>query len=466
MLKNFKSEIIIFGTNKTITAEEFELKVNQLANYLISIGLQKNDYALIHADNSIEYLLLILAFWKISSVPVLVNKRLTVNELLQIIQNIKPKFVFTDSEISTLPNFIKLSELQYLNEGTIQNDSMANDSQIIIFTSGSSGKPKGVVHTLENIFNSVMNIKSVEDYAKEDNFLLSLPLFHIGGLMIFFRSYFSSAKLTIPLSTKVEELIKEIKLKKITILSLVPTQLKRIIDQKILSPKSLRSVYIGGSAADKELIEKAVSLGWKIKKVYGSTETCSMVVFNDVNKNTNKIDSVGQPIPNNHIYILSNDGNLCKVNERGQIGVRGNTILKKYFNNNAETSKVFLGEIFLTGDYGYTDKQGFLYLSGRIKNIIISGGENIDPLEVENAIMEINGCQDVFVFGKKDTEWGEIVCAAIETKDELSENDIRKMLKNKIASYKVPKSVRIFKCFPRNEMGKINVKKIIELFDS
>ncbi|GAB4144009.1 MAG: o-succinylbenzoate--CoA ligase [Ignavibacteriales bacterium] len=465
MLLDFKKSMSISTASEVITAAEFEKKTNQLSNYLLSTGFQKNDYALIHADNSIEYLFLILALWKISAVPVLVNNKLTENELKEIIQVVNPKFIFTDNAISNFPECIRINNLQFDGDEQIKNDCTSFESELIIFTSGSSGNSKGVVHTLGNIYNSVMNIKEIERFDYSDNFLLSLPLYHIGGLMIFFRSYFSSAKFTIPKSLKTDELISEINLNKITILSLVPTQLRRIINQEIISPKSLRSIYIGGAASDDELIEKALALSWQIKKVYGSTETCSMVAINDLTKNPNRIKSSGKPITNNYFYILKDDGNPCSFNESGQIGIKGNTLFKKYFLDEEETSKVFLGEIFLTGDYGYIDAAGFLFITGRIKKIIISGGENIDPIEVENAIKKIDESLNPIVFGIKNADWGEIVCAVIESQKKYSEIDIKNQLRNKIAPHKIPKKIKVIQSFPRNDVGKVEINKLEELFN-
>ena len=333
-----------------------------------------------------------------------------------------------------------------------------------MFTSGSLGNPKGVLHTLGNIYNSVNNIDQIEHYKQNDTFLLSLPLYHIGGLMIFFRSWFAGARVCIPQKLKTEELIDEIKNQNITILSLVPTQLQKIVELRASCPPELRSVYLGGAASDESVIIEAIKLGWKIKKVYGSSETCSMAAYFDVSNHKEKINSSGQPLPNNQFFVFNNNKQLCRINETGEIGIRSNCLFKFYFPDGEYEVDKNESDTFLTGDLGFIDEQGFLFLQSRKKRIIISGGENIDPSEVELTINKLNGISDVFVFGRKDEEWGEILCAAIESDYEFTLGELKKELGGKIARFKMPKEIRIIKSFPRTELGKIKYEYLINLF--
>ena len=463
------SNSAVLSQSKNLTYSDLDLMASRLQNHLISKGIKCDEKVMIFSENSIEYILHILALWKISAIPVLVNSKLEKEELQKTVEIAKAKFILTDKVTFDFPDNLKVlngNETYYNTNLETQSDATNLNSKIILFTSGSLGNPKGVLHTLGNIYNSVNNIDQIEHYKQNDTFLLSLPLYHIGGLMIFFRSWFAGARVCIPQKLKTEELIDEIKNQNITILSLVPTQLQKIVELRASCPPELRSVYLGGAASDESVIIEAIKLGWKIKKVYGSSETCSMAAYFDVSNHKEKINSSGQPLPNNQFFVFNKNKQLCRINETGEIGIRSNCLFKFYFPDGEYEVDKNESDTFLTGDLGFIDEQGFLFLQSRKKRIIISGGENIDPSEVELTINKLNGISDVFVFGRKDEEWGEILCAAIESDYEFTLGELKKELGGKIARFKMPKEIRIIKSFPRTELGKIKYEYLINLFQN
>jgi len=466
--EKYSSRLALSSKLRKQSFAELNSKTSQLQNYFLSGGIKKNDYVIIFCENSFEYVLAILSLWKIAAVPVLVNSHLETEEFKKIFELVRPKAVISDKnnfKFSDSVKIVKLTENIFNSDFNSYKDETNLNSRIILFTSGSLGVPKGVIHTLGNIYNSVCNIDKVENFSPNDVFLLSLPLYHIGGLMIFFRSLFSGAELFFPESLKSELLADEILNRNINIVSLVPTQLQRIIESKIKAPSYLRSVYIGGAASDSVLLIKAKELGWKIKKVYGSTETCSMATLFDMEKHQGKTDSSGIPLSNNYIFIFNKTMQHCGKNEIGEIAIQSNCLFDSYFPEGIYSKNTIEDNIFLTGDSGFIDEDGFLFVKRRIKKMIISGGENIDPDEVEAAIKMINEIREAYVFGKKNKEWGEIVCAAIEADKHFTVDSLKKELNGKIARYKMPKEIRVIKSFPRNSMGKIKYSYLQNLFN-
>lgn len=432
-------------------------KTNQIASKLISIGIENESRVLILIDSTSITIELIIALWKIGAVPILSNPNMTTAEVIQYCKKNSVNFLF-----STNPRKLELNLKEFSVEALYSYSSLGIDfdktnpsSMIILNSSGSTGYPKSVLHTLQNIYNSAFNTDNFENYSANDIFLSSLPIYHIGGLMIFFRSFFSGSKVIIPDSIKTTDLEKTIMDKTVTIVSLVPTQLQRLIHNDFTPPKNLRSVYIGGDFIQQELLSRAINLGWNIKVVYGSTETCSMISLLDCKKYPDKISSVGLPLNNS----------IIKIADDGEILLKSDSLLIKYYADEELTHKHFVDGYFKTGDFGRIDEDGFLFIDNRKRNFIISGGKNIDPIEVEKALCSIEKVSNAFVFPKDDSDWGQIVCAVIESDEILSSEEIKKKLAEIISSYKIPKRLKILKEIPRNKMGKFSANEIQKLFD-
>lgn len=435
------------------------LQLHQITDSIaaqLSIIQIKNDSKVLLLLESQEIIIeLIISLWKLGAIPIIANPQITNDELSQYNKIVNADFIITSSKKSVENiKHISVENLFVDNSNQINFDNTSMESQIILFSSGSTGYPKAILHTLKSIYKSVLNADSIEDYSSQDIFLSSLPIYHIGGLMIFFRSIFCGAKVVIPSSLKVEVLFETIIKSKVTIISLVPTQLFRFTKNKFESQSTLRSVYIGGDFAEKNLIKNALNYGLPIKKVYGSTETCSMISMIDCKKYPDKINSVGLPFKKVKLKLSSD----------GEILVKSDSLFKKYVNDDLLTQKSFIKGYFRTGDFGYIDEQGFIFIEKRKRNFIISGGKNIDPIEVEKALLSINGINRVLVFPFDDSEWGQIVCAAVESEVKFSFDEIKEKLSKIISSYKIPKRIKIFDKLPRNTLGKISISEIKKSF--
>lgn len=438
---------------------------------LFDLGVKKGDRVGILLNNSKEFLFLINAVWFCGATSVPLNIRLTENELIQQIKNIGISFLIIDDKLCNFTTEISgkivfLSELNQLisnPKNYLIEDFDINRDAIIMFTSGSTGKSKAVVHTFNSIYESAAALDEFIDLNVDDIWLASLPFYHIGGFMIFCRSLISKSKIAIPDSLKYDNIKKAIQKFEPTHISFVSTTLYRLTEEKFKPKKNIKYVFLGGGPLDTSLCDNAIKNGWNIVKVYGSTETCSMISALKSKDYILKPESAGKPLKNVEIKIIGNNGEFLKANVKGEIAVKSKTLFKEYINS--ESKGRFIDEYFLTGDYGWLDEDGYLYVNSRREDIIITGGENVSIKEVENAVKQLKEIKDVFVFPEMDKEWGQSISAAVVLNEEISLSEIKAKLVSYIASYKIPKQFYFVNEIPRTEFGKIDKEKLIRLIN-
>ena len=469
--KNWLTEqTILNGRNVAVITEERQYTYSELdkivtntARQLLQEGVKSGDIVAALGENNFDFLVLILALWKIKAVPAPINIRLLESEINDLLSFCSPAAVFVHNKLKThnIKN-AKLfplsspenSDIKFPEEINIQDDAL------LLFTSGSTGKPKGVVLSYNNLLQSSLSANGVLRHTQGDKWLLSLPLYHIGGFTIIVRALLFGGAIIIPDSIRTTDLSNAIIKHKPTHVSLVPTQLKRMLDDNIKPNPELRAVLIGGGPAEDELITSAYNKGWAIKKVYGSTETVAFVCALDSEYFAEKFGSVGKPLENVTIKIVNKD-----ANSTGEICIKSPSVMKRYLNNTAETDLRIKNDFYYSGDIGYFDDDGFLYIESRRTDLIISGGENINPLEVEAKIKLNPDVNDVCVFGLEDIEWGQIVAAAIVTNNaSLSEEKLKIFLSGKIPSFKIPKKIFFDAQLPRTSLGKLKRQEVKEKY--
>ncbi len=439
------------------------------AEHFSKLGIKENANVGLLFGHKIDFWIITNALWLLGAVPVPLNSRNTPQEINEQIVMADIKFLIVDinfQEYATPGKYfpslgrenIFLFDRKDVSKNsafsTLNSEFEKNHSALILFTSGSSGKSKAVVHTFMSLYQSVKQIDSLFSLSREDVWLASLPLYHIGGFMILVRALLTGSQAAFPESLKHEEIAAGINRYSPTHISIVPTTLKRMMEENFLPNKNLKYVYLGGGPSDKQLCLNACNAGWPIVKVYGSSETCSMVAALKPSKLTLMPESSGKPLGENQIRI-SND-----PMSSGEILVHSTALFKEYFNDKETTDAKLNNGWFHTGDYGRIDEEGYLFVHSRREDMIITGGENVSAQEVEEAIKSVIGIRDAFVFGTADATWGQIVCAAV-TGNLNDEEEIRRSLKEKLAGYKIPKQFYFLESIPKNEMGKV---KRAELF--
>lgn len=439
----------------------YHLSYKTFLTFLRSITIKntkKHKYLLIDTVNPLDIILFIYLCWHNNIIPVPINQRLSDHEKKQIIDELNTAIVFSSDE--TRNPTINIHDKKTKTD-TIPNKS-ADETAIVLYTSGTGGTKKGVLLSFSNLINSYRIQSEIFCFHYKDKWLVSLPLYHIGGFAITFRALLSGASVTIPESLKAEHVLDAIIKTKTTRISLVPTQLHRIINLEQQAPKHLTSVFIGGAASDSEMLKNAEKLGYPICKVYGSTETTAFVT---ALKPKSDYASVGKPLPEVKINIIDNNGNECQTNESGEIIIQSPTIMKGYLNNFPLTNVVLKNGFYHTGDFGYIDEKKNVMIECRKDNLIITGGENVVPDEVTDALLSLENVIDAEVIGLQDEEWGEIIAAAIVLKKKkmLTYELIKQQLKHKLAPYKIPKKIIFTDAIPRNELGKPDKTKLIKL---
>ena len=479
----FSTKAFIITGNKTISFNEINERAVYLANLLQKhYKINRGEIAALLSENNLDFIILIFALWKSGAVPVPINTRLNDPETNNLVVFLKPSFIFIDRNINKQVNYKNaktiIIEDDYViddksktpgNDGiteNVQNKGFEeNSTALILFTSGTSGNPKGVQLSFHNLRASFDNSNTVLNHDTNEKWIASLPFYHIGGFSIITRALLSGTSVIIPKSLNTDDLANTLITHRPTLLSLVSTQLRRLIAMRIKPNAELKCVLLGGGFIEDSLVDEAIKEGWSIAKVYGSTETSSLITFVDCKKDRNKKLSGGKSLAKNRIFIVNESNNFLLPLIKGEIVVKSESCSRGYFNNPKATDEKFRDGLYYTGDSGYIDEEGYLFIDSRMDYIIISGGENINPLEIENALLEYPGIQNVSVFGQEDKEWVHIVAAAVIIKPGLnvSEGDLKEFLLQKISPYKLPRKYYFMNEFPMNPLGKVQKEKLREI---
>jgi O-succinylbenzoic acid--CoA ligase len=233
--------------------------------------------------------------------------------------------------------------------------------------------------------------------------------------------------------------------------------MKNLLVKNAPPTPELRHVLLGGGFIYSSIMEEAFTKSWKVSKVYGSTETSSFVTILGPEEFKLKPESAGKPILPNEIFIIDESGNELPNDSEGEIAVKSPAVMKRYFENQEATENKLRNNLYFTGDIGYKDSNGYLYLVNRRNDLIVTGGENVNPVEVEAIILKFSGVKEVCVFGIDDKKWGQKVAAAIIPKpnEKFSLEDLKDFLKDKIASFKIPKQISVIDELPKTELGKV-----------
>lgn len=467
------NQIAIYTSDLRINYDKLLEQSLATAEYLSSLGIKNGDNVCILSNHNYQFWIIVNALWLLSAVPVPLNTRNNIEEISWQIKHVDAKFLITFQHKQQLDkpefiNHIPLDDFDFLATTDSQTDFHYSTfyvlrSSLILFTSGSTGKPKAVVHTFKSLYESVKAMDSFFSLSSNDLWLTSLPLYHIGGFMILVRSLLSGCGVIFPNNLKHETLIDAMAESNPTHVSMVSTTVKRIIDDDTEPNTNLKYVFLGGGPLSPEICSKAIDAGYPIVKVYGSTETCSMVAALKSTDLYIRPDSAGFALTNEiKINFKDEDENAeyTNANTFGEVLISSPTLFKEYYNDQQSTQTKIVDGFYHTGDYGCLDDEGYLYIESRREDIIITGGENVSAKEVEKALFSFTQMQDNFVFGIEDEKWGQIVCAAIVCEN-LSESEIKSQLKEKLAGFKIPKKFFFVEEIPRNEMGKIKRAELL-----
>jgi o-succinylbenzoate---CoA ligase len=470
--------LAIIKTQESISYQDLFSQANQIAFLLSDKGIEKGTYVPLLVEDQLKFIKITIAVWLLGAIPVPLNTKLLSEEIYSIIDNYNFKFLINDLNIhfdssnlsgkktearinhkDTKTQSITKIELSDSSSHTNNktNFSIPNleDEAVVIFTSGTSGRPKGVVHTFSSLINSIENGNQILMHQENDRWLASLPFYHIGGFQILCRSLYYGCTIVLPESLKTEDLVTAITNLNPTHISLVSAQLQKFCYLGQKAKKSLKVTLVGGGFIDDELMFEAEKLGWKPYRVYGSSETASMITGISASDIKAKPQSVGKALNNVEI----------KISDDSEILIKSNSLFKKYLDDEKETSSKLINSFYHTGDLGLIDDDGYLFIEARRNDLIVTGGENVNPIEVEKAILKIDGISEVCVFPKPSKTWGQIISCVLVTVDKsLNGEMIKEKLKISLAGFKIPKEFIFTSKLPRTSLGKLEREKIRKMF--
>lgn len=449
-------------------AEIFTL-VKKTVNYLLANGIERNNHVAIISENNLEFILALNAIWFIGAIPIPLNPNLKINELERLLQKSDSNYIIVigDAGNNEIDVEIKSIEFSIENINDFKSDAEIvsyNSSHIclMMFTSGSTGLPKCVKLTFNNLFYSAKSADLEIKHSRKDNWLASLPFFHIGGFSIITRTIITGCSLILPLTLKNKDLISSIQKFSPTLISLVPTMFMKMAASIDKPWNELKIMFIGGGPANADLLNIIKSSLWPVQIVYGSTETSSMVTICSTSNLLENNISAGKPLEG--VEIIFSEDEAVNNKFGSKIIIKSKSVALGYYNASNEDSKQFEPGIYFSNDLGYFDENGNLQIIGRSDDVIISGGENISLVEITKLLSESNMCCDCLAIGIKDEKWGQSYIVVTDSKVKNIENKIEELLLSNIAKFKMPKGIFVIEKIPRNEIGKLNKKEVQKLF--
>ena len=424
------------------------------------------------------FILTLFALMRMRVVSVPLNTRLTAGELAWQIQNVDCRLLICEAETRALAgetgaNVMEMPNIdreepasQYGDFGWMNLD----DDFAIIHTSGTSGRPKAAILTYGNVYQSAVFSALKLDVIKREQWLCVLPLYHVGGLSIVFRSlnYGTAIELAPPGSFDAHEVNRILREHPITLVSLVPTMLQRLLDAKKRpwNPR-LRLILLGGEAPSPELLARCAAENLPIATTYGLTETASQVATALPDLAYRKPGTVGKPLMYTQVRIIDERGEDAAPNVPGEVLVKGGTVMRGYYGDPAATDAALRDGWLHTGDIGYLDEDGDLFILQRREDLIVSGGENIYPAEVEEVLRKHPAVAEAVVFGAPDVNWGQAVAAVVELRAgrSASTDEIITFSRQHLAGYKIPRCIAFLPSLPRTASGKIQRREAKRIFD-
>ncbi|WP_045523827.1 o-succinylbenzoate--CoA ligase [Neobacillus niacini] len=459
---------------KTISFKELYDKSYQTAGKLQGLGIQKDQYIAVLLSNHLDTIVILFALQLLGVKAVILNKRLSTKELVwQLIdsraaslilendlQQIKEELeipIITKDKLFAAPSVVP----------EIQEEVNLGDVCTVMYTSGTTGNPKGVIQTYGNHWWSGVGSALNLGYSETDCWLCSVPLFHISGFSILMRSVIYGMPIVLHDSFDAVKTIEDIKTKRVTIMSVVGTMLSRIVETLKDSelPNHFRCMLLGGGPAPLPLLEACLEKGIPVFQTYGMTETSSQIVTLSPEYSISKLGSAGKPLFSSQIKILLEDGQIAPPKKAGEIVVKGPNVTTGYLYRPDATKDAFNDGWFHTGDIGLLDEEGFLYVLERRSDLIISGGENIYPAEIESVLFAHPDVADVGVTGFNDETWGQVPAAFIVRKKNanVTAEELKQFCLENLAKYKVPKTFHFTEKLPRNAAKKLMRRKLSEL---
>ncbi|MCA1532107.1 long-chain fatty acid--CoA ligase [Bradyrhizobium sp. NBAIM03] len=476
-----KTAIAFEGTRLSYAA--FAARIERTATALKGeLGVGRGDRVAILSLNRPDYLVLLYACARLGAMLVPLNWRLAVAEQLFILSDAGAKVLVLEQAFSgvlaelgqtaagtsvvgldfTPPRGTTFEDLLARGDGTSRNPHTDLSSPLlIVYTSGTTGRPKGAVLRQEALFwNGVMS-QHMHNMTSDDHVLTVLPFFHVGGLNIQTTPALQlGATVTVHARFTPDATLAAIERERPTLTVMVPAILQAVSEHAAWATadlSSLKAVATGSTIVPPHLIERFVARDVPVLQVYGSTETCPIAVYTRLGGDPSRAGSTGLAGLCCEAKVIDQAGEELPAGTPGEIAVRGPNVFSEYWGNDAATREALQDGWYRTGDIGLCDADGYFWVRDRKKNMIISGGENVYPAEVERVLLEHPDVSECAVIGRPDPRWDEVPVAYVIARSgcRLEADELRAHLQAQLARYKIPREIVFVTNLPRTALGKV-----------
>ena len=458
----------------TISFAELESQVAAMAGWLVRGGIAAGDRIAIYARNHPESFITLFAASRIGAMMVPLNWRLSEEELAWQMQDAAPAMLLHGVDFADMA--ARLAKTVSCRTVAIGDDlaaarkdyvlaaedgaGSADAELLLVYTSGTTGRPKGAVLDQAAMHANAAMSHHAYAMAADDVVLNILPLFHVGGLNIQpLPALFLGGHVVIHDGFDPAGVLAAVAAHQITQITVVPTILGALLADPAWQEAdlaSLRMIAIGSTDVPVALIEAVHDRGIAVVQIYGATETSPTAIYQTADIAFGTAGSIGRAGCACEIRIVGPDGKEMPTGEVGEIWVRGDNILTRYWNNQAASAASITDGWFHTGDMARVDSDGLYWFADRLKHVIISGGENIYPAELERVLSDFDGLAEFAIVGRDDPRWGQVpVVVAVRAAEAPSAEDVLAHFSGRIASFKRPKDVVFVEALPRNALGKI-----------
>lgn len=487
----YPNKEVIYDGKRRLTYQNLQEESTWLAASLWQLGIKKGDRVAVCLPNSHEFITILFALSKLGAILIPLNTQFKSEEIEYIVKDSGTKLAFISEKVDSINHLQMFSDIQkqavsleqlitvryhangyksyteLLHSGAEYELERAKidkeDIMAIIYTSGTTGKPKGVMLSNQNVVHIAKTASKKMQCTPEDVFLIPVPLFHVMGMMFILRTVYSQACLVLMEKFKAEKALALIEKEKVTIHPGVPTMFILELQHPSFSKFDLSSLRIGEMAAAPcpvEIVRQIRSkMGCNILVAYGLTETSANVTLTDfTDDDISRSETVGRAVEGVELKVVDQNRQPVKPGEVGELACKSIGLMKGYYNAQERTAEVMDEEgFFYTGDLVTMDEAGYVRIVGRKKEMIIRGGFNVYPREIEEVFYQHDYVSEAAIIGLPDTVLGEIVCAVIHLKDghSISEAELKEFAKQKLVKYKVPDKIIFLDQMPMTSSGKI-----------